>query len=370
MADIKVPAWEDPQYMAVYQFHLKRLEEKEKKEERERKKAEKEAEEEEIDNIGGAVEAEEKKFELSSKSVFLTYPHTDDMKQEDILACLEERFPDTIKSYDIALEQHKDGENHIHALVEFKKKMRIRDPRAFDAYWYHPNIQSTKSKKAVKAYIYKGHGDFAPDVISNSHFDWSSGTNFKKKREDHIEYKRQLLLARWQDRATSIQMYGTQFALSFSIDNGNQPTKKRHFWIWGDASTGKSTEVIKNNFKTPQVKFFKPRGGDAREKCANAFERYNNERVIVWDDTEAALSKEVICTLHDIDDNDYGETPFKGRFKDPVFNKEMIMIVLANTYPGHHHMTDWRLEEWFMDRFTVIEVRKNEEGRGMIVSVQ
>lgn len=355
-------------------FHMRRMEEQAKKEDKEKKKAEKEAEEEELDNLGGAVEEEkeEKKFDLSSKSVFLTYPHTDDMQQEDVLACLEERFPDAIKSYDIAMEKHKDGESHIHALVEFKAKQRIRDSRAFDAYWYHPNIQSTKNKKAVKAYIYKGHGDFAPNVISNTHYDWSTSNNFSKKRADYLEYKRQLLLARWTQKIDAFEAYGQRFALSYTIDSPTQEmTKKRHYWFWGIASAGKSTEIVKKNFKKPKVRFFKPRTGEAKEFGCNAFERYNNERVIVFDDIEGMISKEMICTLHDIDDNEYGETPFKGRFKDPVFNVEVILIVLSQEFPGYKPaLEDWRNEKWFMDRFNVIEMGLDENERGTIVSIQ
>ena len=106
-------------------YELEVLKAEKKKADREAKLAEVEVD---VDNLP-QEEPEEKKgvFRLHAKSVFLTYPHTDDMEPEDLLACLEENFPDKIKDHDICKEDHKDGEAHLHALITFKVKQNIKN---------------------------------------------------------------------------------------------------------------------------------------------------------------------------------------------------------------------------------------------------
>jgi len=350
----------DPALLAQVIFNIKKLEKEEKKAEREAKREAKEDFEPEPEEDKG-----DGRWRFEARTVFLTYPHSDDVTPEDVLACLDEAFPDQVKSYDVAQEQHKDGSNHLHALVTFKDKIRTRDNTAFDLYrdpdtgetLYHPNIQSARNKDAIRSYIYKGHGDFAPVVVSSQRFDWSKIGNFKKRREDYIEYKRELLLAKQKKVIEHFTCYNCLFDLTPGV-------KKRHFWFFGEFSTGKSTEVYKNNFKD-KVLSYKVRAphGDSYWGC---FDGYKQEKYVVFDDSESKLSKGLICSLAAVEDSEVGETPVACRYKDVVWFNEVILIVLSNQVPGYHYQEDWREEGWFRARFMCVEVVKGEDGVGKI----
>jgi len=353
----------DPAFLAQVIFNLKKLEKEEKKKEKEAKEAAAEDFE-----PGQEEEKEEKEFRFQSKSVFLTYAQCGDLTPEDVLECLEEKFPHQIKEHDICREPHESGDWHIHALVTFKEKIRSRDPRLFDLYpvhgtdeyLFHPHIQSTKNKQAVRSYIYKGHGDFAPQVISSQRYDWSKHGNHKKRREDFIAYKRDLLLARQPKTITSFRAYNMQFLLEMG-------QKKRHYWFFGEFSTGKSTEVYNNNFRG-KVLNFKVRAphGDSYWGC---FDNYSQERYIIFDDSESKLSKGLICNLSAVEDSELGETPVACRYKDVVWFNQVIIIVLSNEVPGYHFQEDWREQGWFQARFNFIEIVKDGEGMGKIGKV-
>jgi len=353
----------DPVLLAQVIFNLKKLEKEEKKKEKEAKAEAAEDFEPDLND-----EKEEKEFRFQARSVFLTYANCGDLKPEDVLECMEEKFPGQLKEWDICEEEHKNGEPHLHALLTFKDKIRSRDPHIFDLYQvagtdeylFHPHIQSTKNKQAVRSYIYKGHGDFAPKVISNQRYDWSKAGNHKKRREDFIAYKRDLLLARMNKDLDKFDAYDWEFPL-------RKKTKKRHYWFFGEFSTGKSTQVYKNNFhgKVLNYKVRAPHG-DSYWGC---FDNYSQERYILFDDSESKLSKGLICNLAAIEDSELGETPVACRYKDVVFFKEIIMIVLSNQVPGYHYGEDWREEGWFTARFDCIELKKNEQGRGEIAFV-
>lgn len=48
----------------------------------------------------------------------------------------------------IGRERHADGGTHLHAFVDFGRKYRSRDTRAFDVEGYHPNITPSKGRAA------------------------------------------------------------------------------------------------------------------------------------------------------------------------------------------------------------------------------
>lgn len=273
----------NPDQIAEILFKIEQL----KKEERKKEREEKKKEEEEYDGIEEEQEEEEeKKFDLHSSSVFLTFPHCDDMQQDDFLACIQEKVGDNLKEYHIALEDHKDGTKHAHCLYKFKTKIRVRDCRFFDAYWYHPNIESTRNWGKVLRYVYKGDGD-APNVMHNTRFDWSKTGGFKRRREDYLQWKREILQARRLERIDNIKAYDHDFPIVWG-------SKKRHLWFFGEASTGKTAQVMKNLRK--KYRYFKA-GSPAPGNTGlyGTFDRYAGERIIVWDDTAEGLNKVNAC---------------------------------------------------------------------------
>jgi len=88
------------------------------------------------------MEATAPKFELSTKSIFLTYSQCP-ASRETIRDMLEAKGMDVHKGV-IGQEQHADGNLHLHAYIKFDKQVHIRDCRHFDIMWegkdYHPNV--------------------------------------------------------------------------------------------------------------------------------------------------------------------------------------------------------------------------------------
>ena len=76
-------------------------------------------------------------FRLQSRYVLLTYSQCGDLDPWLV--------HDTIVSVPaeciIGRENHADGGVHLHAFVDFGRRVDIRDPRRFDVEGYHPNIQ-------------------------------------------------------------------------------------------------------------------------------------------------------------------------------------------------------------------------------------
>jgi len=76
-------------------------------------------------------------FRVQARYVLLTYAQCGDLD--------EWRVHDVITSFPaeclIARETHADGGIHLHAFVDFGRRVDIRNPRRFDVDGHHPNIQ-------------------------------------------------------------------------------------------------------------------------------------------------------------------------------------------------------------------------------------
>jgi len=344
----------DAKFIADVIHELKEKEKEQRRKEREDKKAA-------DDYVPGQepIEEEKESFNLNSRSVFLTYPHCDDMRPEDFLDCFKEKMGEELLEWHICLEKHKTGDNHAHALLKFKKKMRVRRADFFDAYWYHPHIESTKSWNKVLGYIYKGDDDGGkPVVLNNVKFDWTKHNGFERRRKDYMQWKRELLQARRAETIDFLDVYEHLYEMDMK-------QKKRHIWIHGPANCGKTTQVMKNfRDKVQHFKAGTPAPGNTG--LYGTFDRYAGERYLVWDDNENGLNKANICVLSNVGDDDIGESPVRGRNQDPVFYRTIVMIVMSNHHPGFHHTEDWRDADWFKARFCCLEVDK-VDGEGVIV---
>lgn len=96
------------------------------------------------------------RFQLNSKSLFLTYAQADNLTKEyvrDFFLGLGGRY------VLVAQERHSDGGVHFHVYCEFDRPFRTVDQRALDINGKHPNIQNPRNKKHVLAYV-KKDGDF------------------------------------------------------------------------------------------------------------------------------------------------------------------------------------------------------------------
>lgn len=310
----------------------------------------------------GTVEATvEEDFDFHSKAFFLTYAQANGLDREAVRDALEEKFPNEIAEYHIAQEDHKDGEGiHFHVLGKFKKKKRLRGARCFDIWWdLHPHIESAKKWGACKAYVYKED----EGVLHNMKLDRSTDRSYSRRKQDYIELKRDQALARLAKDSTSMTCWGTEFKFP------EKGVRKRHFYFWGPAAAGKTEEVQKNNFDKKNVSCFKPGAPAPNQGPYGTFDRYSGERFIIINDKDELVNKGVLAALSDISDNEIGEAPIRGRCKDPLFYKEVTIIIISNYAPGGYKNQDWMQEAWFTTRFTVVEIEHGSDGRGKIKSI-
>ncbi|ALK27176.1 replication associated protein [Melochia mosaic virus] len=102
-----------------------------------------------------------KRFRISSKNYFLTYPQCSLSKEEALSQIQTLTIPTNKKFIKICRELHENGEPHLHVLIQFEGKFVCTNNRLFDlvsptrSAHFHPNIQGAKSSSDVKSYIDK-----------------------------------------------------------------------------------------------------------------------------------------------------------------------------------------------------------------------
>nr|AIG55117.1 replication-associated protein [Dioscorea decipiens] len=106
-----------------------------------------------------------KRFRLSAKNFFLTYPECSLSKDDALTQLPAIPLPTNKKFIRVTRELHEDGSPHIHVLLQLEGKAQITNQRIFDlrhlhsSRCFHPNIQSAKSCSDLKAYVEKD-GDY------------------------------------------------------------------------------------------------------------------------------------------------------------------------------------------------------------------
>nr|UBR90666.1 replication-associated protein [Cnidoscolus mosaic leaf deformation virus] len=109
--------------------------------------------------------SELRRFRVSCKNFFLTYPKCSLSKEEALSQLLRLETPTNKKFIRVSRELHEDGQPHLHVLIQFEGKFNCRNNRFFDlvsptrSTHFHPNIQGAKSSSDVKTYVEKD-GDF------------------------------------------------------------------------------------------------------------------------------------------------------------------------------------------------------------------
>nr|AQT01499.1 Rep [Tomato yellow spot virus] len=102
-----------------------------------------------------------KRFRISAKNYFLTYPHCSLSKEEALSQLQAIQLSSNKKFIKICRELHEDGQPHLHVLIQFEGKFVCTNNRLFDlvsqtrSAHFHPNIQGAKSSSDVKSYIDK-----------------------------------------------------------------------------------------------------------------------------------------------------------------------------------------------------------------------
>ncbi|CAC69850.1 replication associated protein [Macroptilium yellow mosaic virus-[Cuba]] len=102
-----------------------------------------------------------KRFRVSARNYFLTYPHCSLSKEEALSQLQNISTPTNKKFIRICEELHEDGQPHLHVLIQFEGKFVCTNNRLFDlvspsrSAHFHPNVQGAKSSSDVKSYLDK-----------------------------------------------------------------------------------------------------------------------------------------------------------------------------------------------------------------------
>jgi len=305
------------------------------------------------------LEEEEKEtnFQISSRTFFLTYPHCELSLDEFKWAIYKEFGADNIKMLNIGREPHDGGKEwHFHVFLEFHHRFRSRNPRCFDIYWFHPNIQSAKQRNKVIAYVGKyirrGYGYFSDMQVPLHTF-----TGFCRQQKDFEAWQIHLAEITKPEFSFPITAWGKVFQHEMS-------EKKRHYWFWGPANTGKSTNVGYIRFFEAGVRFFQPGEPQLHMGSYGTFDNYKGQRLVLYDDKDQVASIETLINLANV----YGghmETPIRGRGKDPIFDQRLVVFVIGNRPPV---LRD--LEQAFKARFYVVELDIGPDGNGFIKKIE
>jgi len=197
----------------------------------------------EIERSRSRSQEKPKKFQIDSKSWFLTYPKLD-MSKEHALALLKVKLAGKpFVGVVVCRELHQDGQPHIHAYVLLEKSFNCRNEKFWDLAGHHGNYQKARDINAVAQYI-KKDGDF----IQEGQIDWKEKLDAKKA---HRKYLGELMLKEGttlkdlleQDPSLALDAAQLQKSLAACKQAMLEPKTTddvKGVWIFGPAGVGKS----------------------------------------------------------------------------------------------------------------------------------
>ena len=182
------------------------------------------------------------KFDVYSKSWFLTYPKCPLTKEEvHVLLCAKGR---AIHGGVIARELHEDGSPHIHVYLLLEARHRVRNPTFWDLAGYHGNYQHAKSYTAVVQYVKKdkdylefGDLDLEAKLESKTHHRAYLGKRLLTEPLNEVLKDHPELVFNLKKIGENIE-----YARQLELKNTAKPDT-RGVWIRGPPGSGKTHSV-------------------------------------------------------------------------------------------------------------------------------
>lgn len=260
-------------------------------------------------------ENKEKKFYMSQRTFFLTYPHCDLEKIQVFNWFMIKYKP---KILIVSKETHLDGSFHIHVWIQYDKKLTIRNCNYFDINEYHCNI--TKIKKTQYAtieyaleYLTKEDKEplkFGCDIVNDKKTRNKICKKIiegKKIYEIINEYPQELY--NYDRLRKNINLY--------NIDKNkiNKIIERKCFWIFGPSGIGKSY-LIRNIFN------------NIYEKSNNIWwDGYNSEDIVLIDDFDTTCIK--LSYYLKIWGDNYR---FNGEIKGGIIQPNYTKLIITSNY--------------------------------------
>lgn len=295
-----------------------------------------------------------KEFRFQAKCCFLTYAQSKTLTTEMVKKELEDRFG-RIHKYAIGLEKHRDGRNHIHAVLQFEKKIDQKNPRLFDIKVgddvFHPNIQKNGKKMKPHAWFMKKFWYTIKDM------DYISGGIDYYQEPDRFANKMKDIEA-WSNYREALTAV-SPFPLTLPFDLGMVPEpprdKCRHYIFVGPPSTGKTywyNTILTNDGQRNVSMYLVPHASPDK-----IWDDYNQEELIIFDDGRKCEMPEqgLITRLTEI--WNIRNVRLGARYSNKPLKKKQIRILFMffNYKPPY-----WN-ELWFTERFNRYRWRDNKE---------
>jgi len=183
------------------------------------------------------------KFQINSRSFFLTYPKLDLSKEEALHLLQLKLAGKPITGAVVCRELHEDGSPHIHAYILLETRFNCRNKNFWDLNGHHGNYQMAKSIEAVSKYI-KKDGDF----IEYGTLDWKEKVNARAEHRRCLGAKmlepgttlKDILL---MDPSLALEAHNLERALTACKQAFITPLTTddvKGIWIFGPAGVGKS----------------------------------------------------------------------------------------------------------------------------------
>jgi len=320
---------------------------------------------EEDEEDAGEIIDDTGKFRLHTRTVCLTYADPDGWFSDaiDMGKEMELNFAGEIEHLVIGWEPYPlfPNRTHAHVYILFHHKQDIKNCRTFDMYSLHPWFKRCKKPKNYIRYCSKS-AHLGYSYFNNAHLDVSTYIGFDRREIAFNRWTIYVASISRKDFKFPITIYGATFNFQFS-------TKRRHFWIYGPPDCGKSTNIGADFFDAQHIRYFEPGNPATNGRSDGTFDNYQQEQIILYDDRK--LDWETLQRITDYK----GATPksigIRGRFRDPIFSKPMVAIVLSNYPPGGQENQDWEKDiPAFGARFNVIEIEKGPDGLGKIKQIR
>lgn len=229
-----------------------------------------------------------KRFNLDTQNLFLTYPQNDTSK-EDALDRLKEHFKENLNCAIVAQEQHQDGHNHLHIYLKLNKRFKTTKNTYFNFIALKQgNYQSCRRPTEVIQYVIKTENyitfNIDPTIYltqkKNKTAITSKGT-FKKlcdeinEKTDYVD-----ILKKYPDLCLQ---HGKKIKEYINdIKTANKP-KYRNWemeveYLYGDTGTGKSKYAFENYNPETHYVLRKGNGGSVW------WDNYTGQETVIIDD--------------------------------------------------------------------------------------
>lgn len=240
----------------------------------------------------------------------------------------------------VSVERHRDGSYHWHALAEKATKWDC-SLFFFDYDGKHPNIRTVLRGKweGAEEYVLKD-GDY---IRWNQREVPATSRNYCKRKQDRETWLRDVRSARYPPPSGALSLPNASGTLSLE-----SRTKRRGIVVVGPANFGKTSWLLHQLRGTRYYQVQNER---------NPWDQWSNAKVVVWNDAGFWPLKGDLCLFTDVGLHFHQGAFLRARFYDKLLEPGVYtLIILCNE--GDWEQCPYRYESWFIERFTVINLRQ------------